>query len=121
MTTKTPAKGVLFHNPRCSKSREAKALLEERGFPVEIVDYLKTPPSAAEVKRLLAKLGGKPSCLLRTKEDEYAELGLSTESTADEVAAAIAAHPVLLERPLLVVGDRAVIGRPTEALLALID
>lgn len=121
MKTKPPRKAVLFHNPRCSKSREAKALLEERGIEFEVVEYLKTPPTVAEVKALLVKLGGKPAGLLRTKEAEYAELGLSDRSTANEVAEAIAKHPVLLERPLLVVGERAAIGRPTEALLPLID
>jgi len=111
---------VLFHNARCSKSRQALALLEARGIEPEVVEYLKKPPSAAAVEALLAKLGGPPSALLRRSEAEYAALGLSPASSAREVAEAIAAHPILLERPVLVVGDRAVIGRPPERVLELL-
>ena len=114
------SKPVLYHNPRCGKSREALALLEERGVDFEVVSYLDTPLSAAEVKALLAKLGGKPAAALRTKEAPYAALGLSATSTADEVAAAVASNPILLERPILVVGKKAVIGRPPELVLSIL-
>ena len=117
-TSSTP---VLYHNPRCSKSRGALELLRARGVEPTIVEYLKTPPSVDEVKSLIEKLGGDPSAILRTKEDVYGMLGLDSDSDSDEVAMAIAAHPVLLERPLLVVGDRARIGRPVEELLPLLE
>lgn len=114
------SKPVLYHNPRCGKSREALALLEERGLDFDVVRYLETPLSAVEVKALLAKLGGKPAAALRTKEPPYEALGLSDASTADEVARAVEANPILLERPILVVGKKAVIGRPPELVLSIL-
>ena len=113
----------IWHNPRCSKSREAMKLLQERGVTAEVVDYLGQPPSPAGVEALLAKLGGDPRQLVRFKEDEAKALGLSPddERTAAEWAALLAAHPRLIERPVLEVGGRAVIGRPTERLLELLD
>ena len=113
-------KPVLYHNPRCSKSRQALALLQERGVELSVVEYLKTPPSAAEVTRLLKKLGGTPAALLRKGEEPYRALGLSPDSSVTEVAKAIAAHPILLERPVLVVGERAMIGRPPEKVLEIL-
>lgn len=113
----------LWHNPRCSKSREALALLAGRGIEPAIVDYLGQPPSPAEVLVLLGKLGGDPRALVRFKEDEARALGLSPadERTAGEWAALLSAHPRLVERPVLEAEDRAVIGRPPENLLALLD
>lgn len=112
----------IWHNPRCSKSREAMKLLEERGVTAEVVDYLGQPPSPAGVGALLAKLGGDPRQLVRFKEDEAKTMGLSAgdQRPAAEWAALLAAHPKLIERPVLEVGDRAVIGRPTERLLELL-
>ena len=112
----------LWHNPRCSKSREALALLAERGIDPAIVDYLKEPPAAARLEALLRKLGGDPRALVRFKEDEAAALGLSPddERSVKEWAALLAAHPRLIERPVLEIGDRAVIGRPVERLLELL-
>ena len=110
----------IYHNPRCSKSREVLALLRERGLEPEVVDYLKTPLDAAGVKALIKKLGVKPHALLRTKEEPYARLKLSAQSSLDEVARAIASEPVLLERPVVVAGARAAIGRPVENVLALL-
>lgn len=106
----------LWHNARCSKSREAVAWLAARGLQAEVVDYLGQPPTAAEVLALLAKLGGDPRALVRFKEDEAKALGLAAtdERPAAEWAALLAAHPRLIERPVLEVGDRAVIGRPVE-------
>ena len=110
----------MYHNPRCSKSREVLGLLRERGIEPEIIDYLKTPPDAATIKKLIKQLGGAPHALLRTKEAAYAQSGLDASSSADAVAKAIAAEPVLLERPVVVVGDRAAIGRPVDNVLALL-
>jgi arsenate reductase len=111
-----------WHNPRCSKSREGLALLESRGVAPGLVLYLAEPPSPAAVLGLLDKLGGDPRRLVRFKEDEAAALGLSSddERPAVEWAALLAANPRLIERPVLESASRAVIGRPTEALLALL-
>lgn len=112
----------LYHNPRCSKSRQALALLEERGYTPEIIEYLKTPPDLETLKQLLARLQLKPRGILRKKEKEYSELGLDDETlTDDQILQAIIKAPKLLERPILVRGDRAAIGRPTENLLPLLD
>ena len=113
----------LWHNPRCSKSREALARLAERGVTPEIVDYLKTPPTAAAIVALMKKLGGDPRALVRFKEDEASAMGLapSDERSAAEWATLLAAHPRLIERPVLEVGRRAVIGRPVERLDELVD
>jgi arsenate reductase len=111
----------LYHNPRCSKSRGALELLRARGIEPEIVAYLDAPPSPAELRTLLARLGLPARALLRTGETEYAALGLDDESIAeDRLLEAMSAHPRLIERPILVVGDRAVIGRPPERVLELL-
>lgn len=112
---------TLYHNNRCSKSRAALALLEERQIQANVVYYLETPPSEQEISALLQKLGMKARDLLRTKEDEFAALGLADEQlTEAQIIAAIHKHPRLIERPILVVGDKAVIGRPTESLLEIL-
>lgn len=111
----------LFHNPRCSKSRGALELLEERGIQAEIIRYLETPPSAAELKALLGKLGIGARQLLRTGEDEYKTLDLANPALSDEqLIEAMASHPRLIERPILIVGDKAVIGRPPEKVLEIL-
>jgi len=110
----------MYHNPRCTKSRETLALLREHGVEPEIVEYLKTPLSAAEVKQLITKLAIPPHAILRSKESAYAEQGLNPKSTLEAIARAIEVAPVLLERPVVVVGKRAAIGRPPEKVLALI-
>lgn len=112
----------LYHNPRCSKSRAALALLEQRGITPELVLYLETPPDVETLRSLVTALGlSHPAQLLRTKEDDYQAAGLSADSDAEQVLAAMAAYPRLIERPLLVQGARAVIGRPTENLLDLLE
>ena len=112
----------LYHNPRCSKSRGALELLRERGVEPHIVAYLDTPPSEDELQQLLAMLGLSARDLLRTGENEYAELGLDDPSLSDQrIIAAMAAHPRLMERPVFVHGGRAVIGRPPERVLELLD
>lgn len=112
---------TLYHNPRCSKSRAALELLQARDLAPEIVLYLQTPPDAAQLHQLLDTLGIAPRQLLRSGEDEYKSLNLADASLSDEqLIAAMAAHPKLIERPILVAGDRAVIGRPPENILELL-
>lgn len=112
---------TLYHNPRCSKSRSALELLQARGLTPEVVLYLETPPDAARLRDLLSKLGIGARQLLRTGEDAYKQLNLADPSLADEqLIAAMADHPKLIERPILVAGDKAVIGRPPENVLELL-
>lgn len=111
---------VIYHNPRCSKSRQALELLRERGKDPKVVEYLKDAPSAARVKELIDLLGVPPHELLRKGEAPYKELGLSKDSSKAEVAKAIAEYPILLERPVVVAGKRAVIARPPERALELL-
>ncbi|MFT0623284.1 arsenate reductase (glutaredoxin) [Ectopseudomonas guguanensis] len=112
---------TLYHNPRCSKSRGALELLEARGVQPNVVRYLETPPSASELKSLLGKLGITARDLLRSGEDEYKTLGLSDTSLSEaQLIEAMAQHPKLIERPILIAGDKAVVGRPPEKVLELL-
>ena len=112
---------TIYHNPRCSKSRQTLALLEERGIAPRIVDYLKTPPSAAELKTVLRTLGLKPRDLLRKNERRYAELGLKDRELDDDALIALmAANPILIERPIVVSGGKAALGRPPETVLEIL-
>ncbi len=111
MTTKA----TIYHNPRCSKSRRTLALLGERGIEPEVVEYLKNPPTRAELNALLEKLGFKPRDLIRESESLFKELGLGGDDISDEVLMnTMIEHPILIERPIVVVGGRAVLGRPPE-------
>lgn len=112
---------VIYHNPRCSKSRSTLAILEEHGLEPEIILYLESRPDAAEIRSLLDKLGLTASQLVRRGEDEYKASGLSSASSDDDIIAAMAQHPRLIERPIVVRGERAVLGRPPENVLALLD
>ena len=112
---------TLYHNPRCSKSRGALELLEARGLAPTVVRYLETPPSAADLRTLLGKLGLTARQLLRSGEEEYQTLGLADASLSeDQLIEAMVAHPRLIERPILVVGDKAVVGRPPEKVLEIL-
>lgn len=112
---------TLYHNPRCSKSRAALQLLEERGLQPRILRYLETPPSADELAALLRKLGISARQLLRSGEDEYQRLNLADPALGEaELIAAMVTEPKLIERPILVAGERALIGRPPERLLELL-
>lgn len=112
---------VLYHNPRCSKSRAALELLAARGIEPVIVRYLDTPPDAETLRDLLGKLGVPARALLRSGEDEYKAMNLADPALDDEaLIAAMVAHPRLIERPVFVQGDRAVIGRPPERILELL-
>ena len=120
VVTKAGAELRLYHNPRCSKSRAALALLAEHGLQPEVVLYLEQGLSLAEVQELKHKAGvASLRELMRSGEDEYKALGLAGADEA-ALAAALVAHPRLLERPLLVAGERARVGRPAEALLELL-
>ena len=111
---------VLIHNPRCSKSRAARALLEERGARFELRLYLEKPLSRAELTLLRRRLGRPAREWTRRGEPAFAAAGLGPESDDATVLDAIAAHPELLERPILVQGERAVVGRPPEKVLELL-
>lgn len=112
---------ILYHNPRCSKSRGALELLEQRGLKPTVVRYLETPPSATELKQILARLGIGPRQLLRNGEEEYKALNLADPSLSDtQIIEAMVAHPKLIERPILVNGDVAVVGRPPEKVLEIL-
>lgn len=113
---------TLYHNPRCSKSRAALDLLRTRGVEPDIRDYLHQPPSVAEFRDILAKLGTGPRSLLRICEAEYDQLGLDNPALDDAaLLAAMHAHPQLMERPVFVHGAKAVIGRPSERVLDILD
>jgi arsenate reductase len=106
---------VIYHNPRCSKSRQTLALIRERGVEPEVVEYLREPPDAATLRRILGLLGVAPHELLRRGERLYAELGLADLDLDEEMLIeAVVANPVLIERPVVVAGGRAVLGRPPE-------
>ena len=112
---------VIYHNPRCSKSRQGLALLKENGVDPVIVEYLKSPPSAGELDTILRMLEMEPRELMLRKEAEYRELDLADESLSrEELITAMVEHPRLIERPIVVSGDRAVIGRPTERVLEIL-
>jgi arsenate reductase len=111
---------LLLHNPRCSKSRAAKGLLEARGARFEVRLYLEAPLSKAELDELRRRLGRPAREWVRRGEPAFAAAGLGKDSDDPAVLAAIAAHPELLERPILVRGDRAVVGRPPEQVLELL-
>jgi arsenate reductase len=111
---------TIYHNPRCSKSREALALIEAKGHTAKVVEYLKTPLNEKQIKELVSMLGVAPKDIVRTKEDAYKTAKLSAQSSDAEVIKAIVKHPVLLERPIVVKGKKAIIGRPPEAIKPLL-
>lgn len=111
----------IYHNPRCSKSREALALLIERGLQPVVIDYLATPPDLAALRALLQQLGVGARELLRSGEADYERLGLADANLSDDaLLAAIAQHPRLMQRPIVVNGQRAVIARPPELALTVL-
>jgi len=112
---------TIYHNPRCSKSRQTLALLEERGLAPMVVEYLKTPPSADELKAILRKLGLKPQDIVRKCETCYKDIGLKSRTVSDdELIALMAENPILIERPIVIAGNKAAIGRPPESVLAIL-
>ena len=112
---------VIYHNPRCSKSRQTLALIRDRGVEPEIVEYLKSPLDGEALRDLLRVLGMTARDLVRTGEAPYRELGLGDPAvTEDELIAAIAANPILMQRPVVRRGGRAVVGRPPERVAELL-
>jgi len=112
---------VILHNPRCSKSRETLALLESRGIAPRVVDYLSTPPSAHQIEDILSRLSIEPRALMRRDESEYADLGLdAAELTRSQLIAAMAEHPRLIQRPIVLANGKAAIGRPPEDVLSIL-
>jgi len=113
---------TIFYNPQCSKSRGALGILNERGVDHHVVEYLKTPPDRATLARILTLLGGPPGALVR-RDSRYRELGLGEgdHATREQVIDLLVKHPELMERPVVVAGDRAVIGRPPERILELLE
>jgi arsenate reductase len=112
---------TIWHNPRCSKSRQTLELLNEKGIRPTIREYLKEPPGKAEVETLIDMVGGDPGELLRDGEAEFKTLGRKkAEMSKTDIAKAIAAYPILLQRPIVVSGKKAAIGRPPEAVLTLL-
>lgn len=111
----------ILHNPRCSKSRATLALLQERGIDPEIVLYLENPPDASELQTILGQLGLSARDLMRKGEAEYREQGLADDSlTQQQLITAMAEHPRLIERPIVLANGRAAIGRPPESVLSIL-
>jgi len=112
---------TIYHNPRCSKSRQTLALLEEKGVTTEIVLYLENPPAKAELKSLVKKLGlSSARDLMRVKEDVYKGLDFATKTSESALIDAMVENPILIERPIVVNGEKAAIGRPPEAVLEIL-
>lgn len=110
---------TIYHNPRCSKSRQTLAILEEKGVDHDIVEYLKEPPSKAALKRILGMLGMKAHDIVRKKEAREAGLDIASMSETALIDAMVA-NPVIIERPIVVAGDKAAMGRPPENVLSII-
>jgi arsenate reductase (glutaredoxin) len=112
---------TIYHNPRCSKSRQTLALLQDKGIEPVVVEYLVTPPDAATLADILGKLGLEPRALMRRKEAPYKELGLADEGKSrDALIQAMVDNPILIERPIVLSGGKAAIGRPPEQVLEIL-
>lgn len=111
----------IYHNPRCSKSRQTLELLRNRGIEPTVIEYLKTPPSPQELDAILGKLNADPRAVMRTNEPEYKELGLDrADLSREELIQALHEQPRLLQRPIVVTADKAAIGRPPEQVLEIL-
>ena len=111
---------TIWHNPRCSKSRAVNTLLEEQGVEAEVVKYLDESLTVSQLKALLTMLGIEPRELMRTKEAIYRELNLKEENDPQKLIEAMVTHPKLIERPIVIKGSKAVIGRPIEKVIELL-
>ncbi|TLU61318.1 arsenate reductase (glutaredoxin) [Thalassotalea litorea] len=112
---------TIYHNPRCSKSRQTLQLMQDANVDPEIVEYLKTPLNKQQILDVAQRLNVEPIKMMRTKEAEFKALGLSKDSSADALVDAMVTTPKLMERPIVVCGDKACIGRPPENVLSLIE
>ncbi len=112
---------TIWHNPKCSKSREAMSILEDNNCETTVVKYLETTPTKDEITTALTMLGMNPKELMRTKEDIYKELNLADEDDYDKLVDAMVANPKLIERPVIFKGNQAIIGRPTEKIAKFIN
>ena len=109
---------TIYHNPRCSKSRQTLSLIQEKSIDVNIIEYLKTPPNISQLKQILKQLGYEPRQLMRKSEQIYKNLDLGNENkTAEDLVNAMAQNPILIERPIVLSGEKAAIGRPPESVL----
>ena len=116
------SKATIYHNPRCSKSRQTLALLRERGIEPEIIEYLKTPPDAQQLKQILDMLNLEPRQLMRTNEAEFKENNLADPALSrDELIRAMVDHPRLIQRPVVISGGKAALGRPPEGVLEILE
>ena len=115
-------KARMYHNPRCSKGRQTKTLLEKRGVDLEIVEYLLNPPTKKELDDVCRKLGVEPQEIMRTKEKRFAELGLSRKDQRkrSDWLTLMADNPILIERPIVICGRKAAVGRPPENILEIL-
>ena len=115
------SKVTLYHNPRCSKSRQTLGLLQEQGIEPEIIEYLKTPPDAAQLEKLLGQLALEPRQLMRSGETEYQALGLDNpDLSREQLIQAMVEHPKLIQRPIVLRDNRAALGRPPEQVLEIL-
>ena len=109
---------TIFHNPRCSKSRQTLSLIQEKNIDINIIEYLKTPPDISQLKQILKKLGYEPRQLMRKSEQIYKDLDLGNENkTEEDLVIAMTQNPILIERPIVLSGEKAAIGRPPESVL----
>ena len=114
-------RAICYHNPRCGKSRQTLQLLQEQGNDVDIIDYLKTPPTFQQLDDIIQKLGIEPRDLMRTKEAAYKTNGLDDKSLDRQALInGMINNPILIERPIVIANGKAVIGRPPEAVLAIL-
>ena len=114
-------KVTIYHNPRCTKSRQTLELLKSRGIEPEIIEYLKTPPGKIKLKEILKMLGLEPRALMRKNEDEYKKAKLDNPKLSkDDLIAAMVKYPILIERPIVVANGKAAIGRPPEKVLEIL-
>jgi len=113
-------KVTLYYNPRCAKCREALCILEDKGIKPEIKEYLKEPPTEKELKTLLSKLGLKPMDIIRTKEPLFAEKFKGKKHSDAEWIKIMCKNPILIERPIAIEGDKAIVGRPPEKIISIL-
>ena len=111
----------IYHNPRCSKSRATLKILEDRGINLEVVEYLKNPPTKSELKKILDMLGKSAKEIIRTGEDAYKEATRGKNLTEDELISLMVKNPILIERPIVIKEKQAVLGRPPENVLTLLS